>query len=90
MKAIVSHCNQDTCESLAAALSDAGYEVVSCKSSDDIFGAFDGEEMTPSVALLDWQLPEFDGSQLCQMIRTNINEPVYIIAIAPEQQRHSP
>lgn len=58
-----------------------GYEVVTAEDGQQAWRILQ-EKAAPRVALLDWQMPELDGVEICRRIRRSLNLPfVYTIIL---------
>jgi len=58
-----------------------GYEVVTAEDGQQAWRILQ-ENAAPRVAILDWQMPELDGVEICRRIRRSLNLPfVYTIIL---------
>lgn len=58
-----------------------GYEVVAAEDGQQAWRILQ-ESKSPRVAILDWQMPELDGIEICRRIRRSLNLPfVYTIIL---------
>lgn len=58
-----------------------GYDVVTAENGTVALGILRGPE-PPSIAVLDWMMPEIDGVQLCRLTRQETGRPfVYLILL---------
>lgn len=62
----------------------SGYEVVSAKNGTEALAQF--EEKNPNVIILDLMLPEIDGLEVCQRIRSVSDVPIVIITAKDDIQ----
>jgi sigma-B regulation protein RsbU (phosphoserine phosphatase) len=66
---------------LRVALSDWGYEVITCADGNEAWDALQNNDI--SVALLDWVMPEIDGLELCRRLRPHKTENyTYVIILS--------
>ena len=64
-----------------------GYEVVSAKDGQQAWNMLQ-EHGAPRVAILDWQMPELDGVDICRRIRSSLNLPfIYTIILTSRDTR---
>ncbi len=64
-----------------------GYEVVICGDGADAWRVLQ-EDDPPTLALLEWNLPEIDGPQICQRYRELASKPyVYTILLTDERPK---
>jgi serine/threonine protein kinase len=64
-----------------------GYEVVMAEDGRQAWDILQGKQ-APRVAMLDWQMPELDGVEICRRIRRNLNLPfVYTIILTGRDTR---
>jgi DNA-binding response OmpR family regulator len=72
---------------LQAVLGKWGYEVVSAGTGDEAWSLLQGPE-SPSLAILDWEMPGMDGVTLCRKLReTPGRDPLYILLLTSRTQR---
>lgn len=64
---------------LARALEHFGYSVIECRDGVEAFQVL--EETGPAVLVLDYNLPEFTGAQICEIIRTDPNPDIAQVPI---------
>jgi len=64
-----------------------GHEVVSCTNGREALTYL--QEGDPSVAILDWVMPELTGPQVCQALRKRDTTacPIYLILLTANDQR---
>jgi serine/threonine protein kinase len=64
-----------------------GYEVVSAENGQQAWNMLQ-EHGAPRVAILDWQMPELDGVEICRRIRSSLNLPfIYTIILTSRDTR---
>jgi len=81
MKVLVAEDDYVTRKLLDRHLHQWGYDVVTAENGAVALGILRGPE-PPSIAILDWMMPEIDGVQLCHMIREEPSRPfVYLILL---------
>lgn len=74
-------------ELLAAYLTHWGHEVTACEDGARAWSALEGRE-GPRLLLLDWMMPEMDGTQLCRRIRqTPSSSQTYIILVTAKNRK---
>jgi CheY-like chemotaxis protein len=65
---------------LQSTLSKWGYEVLAfCDGSEALEGLKAPD--APSLAILDWEMPEMDGVEVCRKLRAMGGKPVYVILL---------
>jgi DNA-binding response OmpR family regulator len=66
---------------LEATLAKWGYDVLSFSDGGAAWQALSQQE-TPSLAILDWMMPEMDGTEICRRVRAESSlRPLYIILL---------
>jgi serine/threonine-protein kinase len=64
-----------------------GFEVITADDGRQAWDILQGHE-APRVAILDWQMPELDGVEICRRIRCSLNRPfVYTIILTSRDTR---
>ncbi|MHC4437223.1 MAG: response regulator, partial [Planctomycetota bacterium] len=64
-----------------------GYEVVEAEDGKQAWDMLQ-QHRAPRIALLDWQMPELDGVDICRRIRTSLNLPfIYTIILTSRDTR---
>ncbi|MHC4170188.1 MAG: response regulator, partial [Planctomycetota bacterium] len=64
-----------------------GFEVITAEDGRQAWDILQGHE-APRVAILDWQMPELDGVEICRRIRCALNRPfVYTIILTSRDTR---
>jgi serine/threonine protein kinase len=64
-----------------------GYEVVEAEDGQQAWNILQ-EHRAPRIAILDWQMPEFDGVDICRRIRSSLNLPfIYTIILTSRDTR---
>jgi DNA-binding response OmpR family regulator len=79
-RVLVVDDDRDTTDSLATLLRFAGYEVAVAYRGEEALTVCDGES-PPQVVLLDLQLPDVDGLEVCRMLRRRRRATIRIIAL---------
>src|ERR1700677_1946524 len=68
-------------------LTDMGYEVIVCedgRAACDILL----QDNPPPIAILDWMMPEMDGLQVCEEIRTKTDRPyIYMLLLTSKNTK---
>ncbi|MCF8075347.1 MAG: response regulator [Desulfotignum sp.] len=66
---------------LQAVLTKWGYHVITAKNGEEAFRMFQDSD-APQLAVLDWEMPEMDGADLCRCLRQQERrEPLYLILL---------
>jgi DNA-binding response OmpR family regulator len=66
---------------LETTLAKWGYDVLSFSDGAAAWQALSQQE-TPSLAILDWMMPEMDGTEICRRVRAESSQrPLYIILL---------
>jgi len=65
-----------------------GYEVVCARNGQEAWQIL-LEKHRPRVALLDWQMPELDGVEICRRIRSSLNLPFVYTIILTGRDTHA-
>jgi eukaryotic-like serine/threonine-protein kinase len=64
-----------------------GYEVITAEDGLEAWNVLKAKG-TPRVAILDWQMPELDGVDICRRIRSTLNLPfIYTILLTSRDSR---
>jgi phosphoserine phosphatase RsbU/P len=72
---------------LEASLEKWGYEVVVASDGVEAWSAFQVAE-PPSMAILDWMMPEIDGVEICRRLRAmQSSTPVYVIMLTAKSDK---
>jgi diguanylate cyclase (GGDEF)-like protein len=72
---------------LETTLTKWGYEVVSTKNGTEAWEILQKKD-TPRLAILDWVMPEMDGVQVCQKVRSRSEGPyLYILLLTVKGQK---
>jgi two-component system, cell cycle response regulator len=84
MRILVAEHDTATMDLLGANLNAWGYEVVQCSSGTEAWQVLD-RESPPKLAILEWDLPEISGAQICRRVRELEGRPyIYIILLCSE------
>ena len=87
MKILIAEDNLTSRSILEAVLGKWGYEVVSTSDGEEAWKALRSED-APRLAVVDWEMPKMDGSEVCRKVRQlNTRNPVYIILLTARQQK---
>lgn len=87
MKILIAEDDLVSRSVLQATLERWGYEVIATSDGSEAWTALQGED-PPSLAVLDWMMPELDGLEVCRRVRANThNLPVYIILLTARGSR---
>lgn len=79
-RVLVVDDDRDTTDSLATLLRFAGYEVAVAYRGQEALSACAGES-PPDVVILDLQLPDIDGLEVCRLLRRRRQATLRIIAL---------
>ncbi len=80
MKVLIAEDENISRMVLAKALANHGYEVLQAHDGQEAWDIFQKEKKDIYVAILDWQMPEMDGLELCQKIKdASLSHYVYVI-----------
>ncbi len=64
-----------------------GYEVVSSTDGESAWAILQGLD-APTIAVLDWMMPELDGAEICRRLRQRENgEYVYVVMVSAKEER---
>src|SRR5947209_3817349 len=81
MKVLLADDNRFYARMCESMLRGWGYEVVTADNGAEAWRLLEQAD-TPLLALVDWMMPELDGVQLCQRIRSTPDlPPVYVLMI---------
>lgn len=87
MKILIAEDNLTSRRLLETRLTKWGYEVVSTRDGAQAWGVLQKKD-SPRLAILDWMMPEMDGVQVCQKVRSRSEEPyVYILLLTAKDQK---
>jgi len=74
---------------LTALLKKWGYEVVSVEDGKKALDALQDQE-SPRLAILDWNMPGLDGTEVCARIRSReTSDPPYLILLTAREEKES-
>jgi two-component system cell cycle response regulator len=72
---------------LEATLRRWGYDVVGASDGSEAWRILQGDD-APSIAILDWMMPEMTGPELCRLVRQSAREPyIYMLLLTSRSQR---
>ncbi len=64
-----------------------GYELITAENGQEAWNILQ-QKQPPRVAILDWQMPELDGVEICQRVRQSLHLPfVYTIILTSRDTR---
>lgn len=82
MKALIADDDQVLRMILEKQLQSWGFDTVTARDGAEAYNIISDELEPPRIVLLDWEMPELNGIQLCKKIRAiETNDPPYIILI---------
>jgi two-component system, cell cycle response regulator len=73
---------------LERTLQKAGYEVVTAENGAQAFTELSRED-GPRLALLDWEMPELDGLEVCRRVRSRPDQPYIYITLLTSKLSNS-
>lgn len=87
MKILIAEDNKISRRILQVTLALAGHEVITTEDGAAAWAILEGED-SPSLAILDWVMPEIDGLEVCRRVRQQENRtPVYIILLTAKANK---
>jgi DNA-binding response OmpR family regulator len=89
MKILIADDDVVTCRLLATTLKSWEYEVYAASDGAEALRILE-DGLRPEMALLDWQMPERDGLEVCRSIRASPEPlPIYIILLTSLDSRQN-
>ncbi len=86
MKVLIAEDDEVSRIVLSRMLQKWGHEVVATVDGRAAYEILEGED-APSIAILDWMMPEMDGLEVCRKLRQlNRSEPTYVILLTARDQ----
>jgi CheY-like chemotaxis protein len=87
MKVVIAEDDAISRRLLDTILRKWGYEVVIAQNGGEAWEELQKED-APRLAILDWMMPELDGTEVCTKVRERKNAPyVYILLLSAKSQR---
>ncbi len=87
MKVLIAEDEAISRKVLETMLKDYGYEVVVTCNGKEAWEALQSPD-APKIAVIDWMMPEMDGTEVCQSVRQRGSEPyVYIILLTAKNHQ---
>lgn len=87
MKILIAEDNVVSRQLLERRLIKWGYEAISAEDGREAWDILQGED-APRLAILDWMMPEMNGVQVCQKVRSRSEEPyIYILLLTAKDQK---
>ena len=87
MKVLVADDDPTSRKMLEAVLPIWGYEVISAKDGKEAWQILT-QPNRPSLAILDWMMPEMDGVEICKKVRALENgSPLYLIILTVREEK---
>jgi two-component system, cell cycle response regulator len=87
MKILVAEDNRFFRRLIEVNLKQWGHEIISCGDGAEAWEILK-EEDRPHMAILDWEMPEMEGIEVCKAVRALKNRPyVYIILLTAKNRR---
>jgi phosphoserine phosphatase RsbU/P len=79
IRILIAEDNAISRELICSRLTNWGYEVIVTQNGTEAMTALRKKD-APSLAILDWMMPEMDGLEICRRVR-EVNRAVYIIML---------
>jgi len=87
MKILIAEDNESSRLILQLTLEAAGHEVITTENGAAAWAILERED-SPSLAILDWMMPEMDGLEVCRRVRQQEGvTPVYIIFLTAKADK---
>lgn len=87
MKVLIAEDDPLSRRLLEATLSKFGYDVVLATDGAQAWALFQSEE-PPSLAILDWMMPEMDGVEVCRRVRSlSTTTPPYLMLLTAKSEK---
>lgn len=87
MKILIAEDDDVSRRVLQLTLTTAGHDVVATKNGIEALTVLENEN-APSLAILDWMMPDLDGLDVCRRVRRLSNvPPVYIILLTAKNEK---
>jgi phosphoserine phosphatase RsbU/P len=86
MRILIAEDDKTSRTMLQAVLTKWGYRVIAAKDGKEAFGMFQQND-APQLAVLDWEMPEIDGPELCRRLRKQQRKtPLYLILLTSRNE----
>ena len=83
MNILVAEDNPISAKMLQEILSDEGYTSTLAEDGAKAWACLQEAEELPTLAILDWMMPEIDGVELCRMIRADERfKNIYVLILS--------
>jgi CheY-like chemotaxis protein len=86
MKILIAEDDPVSCKVLETTLRKWGYEVVITTDGAEAWQALQAEA-APSLAILDWMMPQLDGVEVCRRVRQKSGPYTYIIMLTAKSSK---
>lgn len=87
MKILIAEDNETSRRILQLTLAAAGHEVITTENGAAAWAILEKDD-SPSLAILDWMMPDTDGLEVCRLVRQQkTNTPVYIILLTAKANK---
>lgn len=87
MRVLVAEDNSTSRLVLQKSLEKWGYEVITAKDGREAWDLAQAPG-SPSLMILDWEMPEIDGIELCRLLREHLNDrPLYLIILTARREK---
>ncbi len=87
MRILIAEDNKISRRILQMTLTSAGHEVIATQNGAAAWAILEKDD-SPSLAILDWMMPEMDGLEICRRVRQQPSAtPVYIILLTAKPHK---
>jgi DNA-binding response OmpR family regulator len=87
MRVLIAEDDPVSRRQLEATLSAFGFEVILAANGAQAWAVLQGED-PPSLAILDWMMPEIDGVEICRRVRQlPTATPPYLILLTAKSEK---
>lgn len=87
MKILIAEDNEVSSRILHLTLAASGHEVIKTENGAAAWAILEKED-SPSMAILDWMMPEMDGLEVCRRVRQQTSAtPTYIILLTAKTDK---
>lgn len=87
MKILIAEDDEVSRRLLAKSLAGWGHEVVITENGTEAWSILQRED-APRLAILDWMMPEMDGTEVCRRVRQNVSAtPAYLILLTAKSRK---
>ncbi len=86
MKILIAEDDLTSRRILEAILTKWGYAVIAVSNGDDAIDGLQNED-APQIALLDWEMPDQNGIEVCRIVREKRTTPLYLILLTGKSDK---